>query len=152
MDKRGSLDDMSIPVMLIMICFSIFAAYMIISSTGTAFDSSSTAGQLIANAKLMFSRVGNTSFIFIVVALILFNLIGAFLLLTHPVFLIVDIILLPISVMIASVMSNAYEASLYTMSIASKFPVMNFVMLHLPTIIVVSSILSAIAAYALVKQ
>lgn len=143
---------MSIPVLLIILSYTIFAGYLIITSTGDSFNDSTEASNLLYNAKLMFSRIGNSSFLFIAIALILFNLVGSFLAISHHIFMIIDIILLPLSVMVAAVMSNAYEASLYTMTQASAFPVMNFVMLHLPVIIVVSSILSAIAAYALVKQ
>lgn len=152
MNTKGNLDDLSMPIVLLSAAVSIIAAYLILSSVGTSFSSSTEANNLITAGKLMISRVGNSSFIFIAVALILFNVIGAFLLLTHPVFMIVDIILLPLSVMIAAIISNAYEASLYTLSVSSAFPVMNFIMLHLPVLIVVSSIFSGIAAYALVKQ
>lgn len=150
--KKGNMDDMFIPVSLLIVAVVIFAGYMILNSSQSAFTGYGSSYNLITNGKTMFTRLGNVSFTFIAVALILFNIIGAFLLVTHPVFMIIDIILLPLSVMVSAAISNAYEGSLYTMTEASNFAIMNFTMLNLPLLIVVTSILSAVCAYALVKQ
>ena len=151
-NKKGNLDTMTIPILLLVLAVGVFAFYYIIDSATAAFAGDATASNLMSNTKTMFLRIGNSSFVMMAFALILFNLISSFLMITHPVFMIIDIILLPLSVMIATIISNAYEASLYTLSIATQFPVMNFFMLHLPTIIVIVDVMCAIAAYALVKQ
>ena len=63
--------------------------------------------------------------------------------------------IIPISILVAASMSNAYEASISTltiMNVPATFPIMNFFMLHLPGTIIICDILCAIAAYALVKN
>lgn len=154
MNKRGNIDSATILVLLFMLSAGIMVAFIILSSGAAGFTNagSNQSISLLNNAQTMLVRMGNNGFAFMAFGLILFNMLGAFLLFTHPIFVIIDILFMPFSIMIGAILSNAYESSLYTLSVASNFTVMNFIMLHLPTIIVVVDIFTAILAYALVKN
>jgi hypothetical protein len=150
--KKANMDNLTIPAMLFLIATVIVIGWMILDAGLTAFSTDATANSLLNNGKTMFLRLGGSTFVYIAMALIIFNMFGAFLMITHPIFVIVDLFLMPFSVIIGVVMSNAYESSIYLMSATANFPIMNFIMLHLPVIIIVADILCAIAAYAFVKQ
>lgn len=153
--KKGNLDTPTLIVSLFTMVLIIFSLYMIvsaISSSGSFNTAGGTASSLIGNTQTMLTRLGNTGFMFAAMGLILFSVIGSFLLVTHPIFLLLDVFLLPIMVIISSALSNGYEASLYTLAAASNFQVINFFFLNLPIIIIAVDILTALAAYALIKH
>lgn len=153
MNKKANMDTLLIPAMLFFIGIGIFVAWTVISSGLAAFSTDASATSLLNNGQTMMSRIGNTGFAMAAIALVLFNVIGAFLLLTHPIFVIIDVILLPFSALIAVVMSNAWETSMHTMTaIVTNFPVMDAIMMNLIWVIFVCDILAAIAGYAFIKQ
>jgi len=152
MNKKGNMDNMMIPFMLFAIAVTIFVGYKILDAGGDAFAGYGASTALIDNGQTMLNRIGNNGFFFIAFALILFNMFGAFLLITHPIFVVIDLFLMPFSVIIAVVMSNAWESSLHLWPEASIYIVADYLMMHLPIVIIVADILCAIAAYAFVKQ
>jgi hypothetical protein len=153
--KKGNLDSIVILSSLFLLAVGLIVTAIIFGTASPAFSADSTASALLGNANTMLSRIGNTGFLFAAIALIIFNLIGAYLLVTSPIFVIIDIVLMPITIYIAAVISNSYESSLTTLTVVNPsalFPVLNFIMLHLPTIIIVADIITAIAAYAYTKD
>jgi hypothetical protein len=153
MNKKANMDGLMIPMLLFFIGVGIYVGYLIISSGLTAFSGDATANSLLINGQTMMTRIGNNGFFFIAVALILFNVIGAFLLLTHPIFVIIDIILLPFSAIVAAVMSNAWEASMHLIpTITTAFPIMDAIMMNLMWVMLVADVFAAIAGYAFIKQ
>ncbi len=152
MNKRGNIDSPNILVILFVSAFMIMATFLAVSSAAPAFADDAIANGLVNNIQIMLTRIGNNGFAMAAFALILFNMIGAFFIFTHPIFVIIDIIFMPFSIFVAAIISNAYEASLETLAVASSFGVMNFIMTNLPLIIVFADILTAILAYALFKD
>lgn len=152
MNKKGDLENLFGMIMLFGLAASIFVGYFVLDAAHPAFADTPDANSLVGNAETMLSRLGGIGFIFILTAVILTNVIGAYFLLTSPIFLVIDIILFPISIWICSILSNSYESSIGTFSImTTALPGINFVMLNLPYIIVGIDVLVAIAKYALVK-
>lgn len=152
-NKRANLDTMLIPALLFVIAIGIYISYTILDSGFTAFSSDATANSLLTNGKTMMERIGNNGFFFIAAALIIFNMLGAFLLITHPIFVLIDLFLMPFSLIVAVVMSNAWETSMHNVAvITGTFPVMDFAMLHLVWIVLIADALAAIAGYAFFKQ
>jgi len=154
--KKGNLDSFVILIYMFMFTIGIIVAFIIISKglSITTFINDPTANSLLTNTNTMILKIGNVGFMFGLIALIIFNFVGAFLLVTHPIFVMIDIILMPITIYVAAIMSNIYETSLaatFATEVAS-FPVMNFLMLNLPLVIVIADILIAIGAYALIKD
>ena len=154
MNRKGNMDSFTIITGLFVISAAVIGllyAFQEVVTSG-AFASSSDATGLINNGATMLTNIGNEGFAFIAIGLILFNIIASFLLLTHPIFAIIDLFLFPITWWVAAIMSNAYESSLYTISSAAGLDVMNFIMLNLVTIMVVADIVTAIVTYATVKE
>lgn len=151
-NKKGNLESPSIVVGLFVLAFGIIISFMILDAGDDAFVDDPTASGLLNNANTMLSRIGNNGFAMAAFALILFNMVGAFLLVTHPIFVIIDIMFMPFSIYLAAIISNAYEASIETLTVAANFGVMNFVMGNLVIIIVVADIITAIVAYSLFKD
>lgn len=152
MNKKGNIDNIAIMVSLFVLAIGVIVGYTIVNSASGAFAGDPLANNLVTNSQTMFVRLGNSGFAFGAFGLFLFNMIGAFLLFTHPIFVIIDILFMPLSILIGALLSNAYETSLATLPNAGNFVVMNFMMQNLPYEIIVIDILVAILAYALVKN
>jgi len=152
MNKKGNLDSFTIITGAFIIAGVVIALLYAYQQVAGAFSSSNDATLVINSGTSFLTNVGNSGFAFIVFGLILINIIASYLLVTHPIFAIIDFFVFPITWWVSAIMSNAYESSLYTIPSASALPLMNFIMLNLMTIIIATDIITAIVTYAVVKE
>jgi hypothetical protein len=152
LNKKGNLDTFTLITGLFVIGTIIVVLLYAYSQVGDSFSSSPEATNIITGGTSFLQNLGNEGFAFITIGLILFNIIASYLLVTHPIFAIFDFILFPITWWFAAIMSNAWESTMYTFSSASSVPVMNYIMLNLLTIIVVTDIITSIVTYAIQKE
>lgn len=152
MNKKANLDSPTAVIQIFVMGVAIIIVGLIIAVGITAFGSNVNALNLLTNAQTMFFRMGNSGFIFMALALIIFNMIGAFFLPTHPIFVVIDLIFIPISVWITAIVSNAWESTMAPMATAQGFVIMNYIFSNLVIIILAADILTAIVSYAIIKN
>jgi hypothetical protein len=150
---KGSMMDIIIMgVTLLVLAISILVASLVMGNfQASTVDTLTTAG---AQAALTQGAVAvntfNYGFIVIAIGLGLGGLIFAWLVPTHPIFIIVSVIMLLIGVVVLPVLSNAFEtvSTDATMSTAtSNFPLMVVFMSNLPLIGTVFGVLMIIVLY-----
>jgi len=152
LNKKANMDSPTIGIGIFMIGIALIVAALIISTGLTAFSGTTGSTDLLDKSQQMFLNMGNTGFMFIVIALIVFNIFASFFLPTHPIFVVIDIVFIPISIWVAAIISNAWESTMATMAATAGFTVMNYVMANLVMIIVCTDIITAIVSYAIIKN
>src|SRR3990167_6602416 len=155
MNKKGSaLDVLYIIVFLFVFAIGLIIAdkvlYEIDEGTNTTLGSSNVSNFSFAQGRTSI-RLFDFAYIFVVIGLFITTIIFAFLIKTHPVFFVASLMLFIVTVIIGVVLSNVYEeftASPDLVDTANRFPVMNYVMDNLPTIVTIMGGLVLIVLYA----
>jgi len=161
MNKRGSIEDSILIVILLFITALVFVfAYVINGAISTAaipafenISAGSSVGFVAVNG--IFDNTMNYIFLAVFFGLLISLIITSFLTPTHPIFFIFAIIIFIALVLVSVVLSNAYEAitsSATFTSAVSHMPIMDYIMLHLPLIAIVVGILAAIIIFSRAGQ
>lgn len=155
-NKKGISDVVFVVAILFVIALS-FLVILFISTTLrdnmvpaiTIMDN--TSGAMLNQTISAVPQTIDTAFLIILVGLIIGVLISSFLFYSHPIFMILYIILSVGALLISVIFSNVYETVSTTSGLNStiaSMPIANYVMLHLPLFVLGIIALSIIIIYA----
>lgn len=162
MNKKGNFQDV---LFIMAILFATLVALVIlyyiwgqVSPELTAsIDSALPAGETSFNVTALNANIGtgilmfNPLVAFFLVGLIVFVVIAAFQIGSHPVFFFLSIFILAIFILVAVVFSNTYQSIIETDELAAssaEFTVSNLIMEYLPYIMLIITILVMIVLFA----
>ena len=161
MNKKGSIEDSILIVILLFITAIIFVfAYVIngaiSSAAAPAFESVAAGSSVgLTTVDAIFDTTINYVYLAVFFGLIISLVVTSFLTPTHPIFYIFAIIIFIALMIVSVVLSNAYEmitsSSTFT-SAVNHMPIMDYLMLHLPTIAIVIGVLGAIIIFSRAGQ
>lgn len=131
--KKGLGDALTI----IMFLFSLAITIVVIRTLFNAIDAipifrASTEMTAIMNNNLNFFNSMDWAFTITMFALNLYALIMLFFLESNPVLFVIHLLAVPLTIWVSVGVSNAYETMLSTMSGATSYTIMNYIMTHLP--------------------
>ena len=156
--KKASLIDLIVWIIISFVTILFLAIWVygfdIMTQSLTGIESSPGKVNISKHAQATFGQVNNAMsglgvLAFVIVFMMAFSLfISNFLVKAHPVFFIVHIFMVVISFIFAVEISNAYEGLMGNAAIGSTlsttFKGSSFIMLHLPTWVIVVGIVGAI--------
>lgn len=155
-NKKGISDVFFIVVILFVLAVAFLIIMFIALSLRTEMTDTLTA--MDNNSGIMFNRTitaipqtTDTVFLIVLIGLIIGILISSFLFYSHPIFIILYIILSLGALLLSTIFSNVYE-TMYSTSAFNQtlayMPITNYVMLHLPLFVLGIIALSIIVIYA----
>lgn len=156
--KKGSVLDIAIllPVVLFILGVTVFIAWLAISEVSDEFaadEDFSANGN--ATAMVEYGKQGISVFdyglLFIIIAMVIGAIASAFMIKTHPVFAVVFLIVIFISSVVTAYFANTFEElstdAVFSTSL-TQFPVIFYIMTHLPWIVGLLSFLVMIITFA----
>lgn len=155
-NKKGITDVFFIVAILFAIAISFLIAMFIAtnlrtSMTDTITTMDNTSGVMFNQTISVVPQVTDTAFLIILIGLIIGILIASFLFYSHPIFMVIYIIMSIGALLVAVIFSNVYETVSTTSGLNSSIaylPITNYVMLHLPLFVLGIIALSIIIIYA----
>lgn len=149
---KGSMFDIIIAgISLLVLGIGILVASVVMDSVQTSLNPLVPAvSQDVLTQGVNAINTFNYGFVIIMFGLGIGGVIFAWLVPTHPIFIILSIMMLLISVIILPVLSNAFESFATNASMApatANFPLMMYLMSNLPAIEIVFGILTIIVMY-----
>jgi len=157
MNKKGSIEDSILIIILLFITALVFVfAYIInfaISSVAAPAFENVSAGSSIGftTVNSIFENTLNYVYLAVFFGLIISLIVTSFMTPTHPIFYVFAIIIFIALVIVAVVLSNAYElitsSATFTAAV-NDLPIMNYLMLNLPLVAIVIGVLAAIIIFS----
>ncbi len=150
---KGSIlmDNISVPIFILIIGIFIISSYMILDDLGNdqTFKNNAGSTEAFKQGKIMYSQMDYVSLILILIFGFTL-LISAILIKSHPAFFVI-MFLINLSVWVYfGVISNTYDAFISDADVsatASNFPLTNTIMSNLPLIMLVISVLIGVLMY-----
>lgn len=149
------LDILFIIVVLFVLSFSIYLSTNLYFSVASSLNQSDSIGNtsksIINNYGGKMTNIFDNTFVFVFIGLILAVGVGAFLIRSHPAFFFISLGLLVLFVMLGTIFSNLYgsvSSSSAFSPYVSSYVKMDYIMTHLPMLIVIAGILIMIVMYA----
>lgn len=149
-------DVMFIPIFMFILAISILVAYLILTNINTNFQAldadqmPSNAKSVVSEQKDSFVSLWDGIFAFLFIGLSMGAIIGAFLIDTHPIFMVLSIIMLVSFIIVGAVLANAYyevESADSFLAFAEEFRAMHYMMNHLALYVLIEGILIMLALY-----
>ena len=158
--KRGFVGDvLMIMILLFITGVVIMAAYLTLSSINTAFqgkdEMGTTAKKIVADSTSSYINTWDGIFAFLFIGLSIAAVIGAYMIDTHPIFLIFALVLIGIFIVIGAVISNAYyevESASPFNTYADQFRIMHYINNHWPFYVLIEGVLIVLALYGKTRQ
>jgi len=155
-NKKGFVGDvMTIILFLFITAIVILIAYKalgVINDGLQASDDIADRGkEIMQDSKEGYVDVWDGIFGFMLVGLSIAAVIGAYMVDTHPVFMVLSLIVLAAFIIVSATMSNAYyevESNSAFSTFAEDFKIMHYITNHLPYYVVVEGILITVALFA----
>lgn len=155
-NKRGITDIILAIVMFfivaVVIVFGIYLSNQLIAGMTpelNSLDSTNRSSALLTQSLGTSTMVGDSVFMMVFFCLVLGIIITSFMVYTHPIFIVIWIILSLVSLVLATILSNAYEAITAGVLATSSAltPMLNWIMLNLPLVVLGIIIISIIVVY-----
>jgi hypothetical protein len=152
MGKGSSFDIIIMSIALVLLAIGILVASVVMNAVQTTLGptlNNAVATEALAQGVNAVNTF-NYGFIVIFFGLAAGSLIFAYLIPTHPIFIILSIIMLMVSVVVLPILSNAFESFASDSSMAgaaASFPVMTFFMGNMTTILIALGFLTVIVMY-----
>jgi hypothetical protein len=157
MNKKGNAVIDGIVIVLILVTFAIIAVvgYSVFNQMDTFIQSSEMSNQskdISSTLNAQYPSLFDGFAVFILVMAWISALIFSFMIDTHPIFLIISLILIAFILVIAAIVANGYEETMINdaefSSYSVNFPMMNFIITHLVETIMVISMSIGLALFA----
>jgi len=154
--KKGFIGDiLTTGIVLFITGIVILTCYLLLSSVNTAFqasdDISATGKTMIGKQTASFTSLWDGIYGFMFIGLSIAIFVSAFLIDTHPIFMIVGIIFLVFFIIVSATMSNAYyevESQEAFSTFAEDFKIMHYILNNLPYYVAIQGFLVILALYA----
>ena len=150
---KGSLFDVIIlGVTMLVLAIGILIGSLVMTQIQTSTSSmlTSAGAQAALQAGTDAINTFNYGFVIIVIGGAIGSLILAWMVPSHPIFMLVSVIMLLLSVVVLPILANTYETFASTSEMASaaaSFPLMNLLMSNMPLIGVVFGVMMMIVLY-----
>ena len=149
-DKKGQMETVGILAFIFMFILIVGIVYYIFNLLGNIdiFSSNPTAATVIQGGKDLY---GGMDFALpgILFALNIGSLISLFFLRSNPVLSIVLFVMMPITILIAAIVSNSYELAESALGMAANFPIAHFFMSKLPIVMFVFDVIGGIFLFVI---
>lgn len=154
--KKGLNDAMTIAIFLFILVVMIVVMRMVFTQIISIplFSSSPELNQIMASGTAYFNSL-DFSFALILLCLNVYALIMLFFLESNPILFIIHALAVPITIYVSTIISNTFEsfaASITTFNIAAAYPIMYFIMMHLPKIEFGFDIIGGILLFATMRM
>jgi len=147
--KGGVWDLLFIVLAMFMLGFGILIAYTIITEVIATVSFSSTATGVLTNAQTAVATF-NLGFIIIFVGLAATTVILAYMVPSHPIFIVTGVLTLVVLMVLIPIFSNAFgtmAADTQLSTAAASFPIMTYIMDSMPLWTAVTGMLIIIVMY-----
>lgn len=157
MNKKG---DINLPIVILILFVAVivlffssffFSKFYSAVHYEPAFNNTEVQSSM-ANTQKSFFNLDNTIF-FLFIGFIIFLIISSYLIRTHPIFMVIMIILLFLITMFAFIISNTYQGLIegggeFGLYSETNYPKTNFIFYNLPILMFIVDIFSLIAMFA----
>jgi hypothetical protein len=151
--KKGLADFITNTVYAFIMVIVMYVVYTVWNAANALpiFQQYAVPAQIMADGGAFISTF-NVMFPLAVFSINVYAIIMLYFLDSHPVLFISHLILLPVTILVAAGISNAYESALSNTAFAVANTTIDFLMLNLPKVMLVFDILGGIALFTIIRQ
>jgi hypothetical protein len=151
--NKGMIDNIVAGIFLLIFSMIVIVAWFISDAINTAFIGAgiSTVGTQGAVTAI---GIWDLGFVVLFIFMGIVDIIGAFMVRSHPVFFIIAIIFTLVLGVIAPQLSNTYDSFVTAMgaSVDNAFPSMGFIMRNLSFFLIVISVITSVVMYSKTRE